>query len=99
VRHWRTTTWAPTVVLEGVTSTRRAVADRLTYRIWVEAPDDLRLARGLARDGEYWRTHWSDWIVREAAFFAADGTRDRADLIVDGAPDIPHAPEREVVSR
>jgi uridine kinase len=99
VQHWRTTTWAPTVVLEGVSSTRREVAERLAYRIWVEAPDELRLQRGLARDGDYWHDHWVDWREMEAEFFATDGTRDRADLLVDGAPGVPYDPETQVVIR
>ncbi|MFD1719947.1 uridine kinase family protein [Amnibacterium endophyticum] len=80
---WRTVPWAPVVVVEGVTSTRAAVADRLACRLWVEAPPDLRLLRGLRRDGESHRALWDRWMREEAAFFAADGTRARADLIVD----------------
>lgn len=72
----------PLLVLEGVSVTRRAIADRLAVRVWVEAAPDVRLARGLARDGEEQRPHWLRWQALEAAFFAADGTRDRADLVV-----------------
>jgi len=81
---WRTVPWAPVVVLEGVTCTRRAIADRLACRLWVEAPDaDLRLARGLMRDGESHRALWQRWMLEEQAFFAADGARGRADLVID----------------
>lgn len=73
----------PLLVLEGVTMTRRAVADRLAVRMWVEAPRDVRLARGLARDGEAQRAHWMRWQELESGFFAADGTRERADVIVE----------------
>jgi uridine kinase len=96
---WKTTPWAPVVILEGVTSTRRQVADRLAFRVWVEAPDGVRLERGLARDGDYWLDHWTDWLRKESAFFAADGTRDRADLIVQGAPTKSHDQETEVVTQ
>jgi uridine kinase len=73
------------------------VAGRLAYRIWVDAPEDLRLQRGVRRDGESHRHLWTDWQVREREFFAADGTRERADLIVDGAPEVPHDPDTEFV--
>jgi len=99
IKGWKSLAWSPVVVLEGVTSTRRQVTDRLVHRIWVEAPDDLRLARGLARDGHYWLDHWADWLRMESEFFAADGARDRADLIVDGAPDVLHDPAAQLVSR
>lgn len=48
----------------------------------MEADPAVRLARGLARDGDEHRHLWQRWMGEEAAF-AADGTRDRADLRVD----------------
>ncbi len=72
----------PLLILEGVTVTRRALADRLAVRVWVEAPRDLRLARGIERDGEPQRRHWLRWQPLEAAFFERDGTRERADVVL-----------------
>ena len=82
---WKTVSWRPVVVIEGVTCTRRAVAGLLAYAIWVEAPDEVRLKRGLARD--HGGPHdvealWRTWMAEEARFFETDGTRGRADLIV-----------------
>ncbi len=81
---WKTLVWAPVVIFDGVTSTRRAVADLLAYRIWVEAPYGTRLARGLVRDGAQARHLWLTWMHEEQAFFSKDATRERADLLVDG---------------
>jgi uridine kinase len=81
---WKSLAWHPVVVIEGVTSTRRAIADALACRVWVEAPRDLRMRRGMERDGEDFRALWERWMAREAAFFAADDTRSRADVVVDG---------------
>ena len=53
--------------------------------MWVEAPADLRLARGLARDGAGLEPEWRRWLDTEAAEFAREGTRARADLRLDGA--------------
>lgn len=47
---WKTQPWAPTMIFEGVTCTRRESVGRIAYAIWVEADPQLRLARGLARD-------------------------------------------------
>jgi hypothetical protein len=96
---WKTAPWGPIVVLEGVTSTRAAAADRLAYRIWIEAPVDVRRERGIARDGEQYRDLWSQWMAQEDAFFPADGARARADLILDGAAGELHDPVTQVVSR
>jgi uridine kinase len=82
---WKNQAWAPTIILEGVTCTRRATIGRLAYAVWVEAPADLRLARGLARDSRHPGKEelWKRWMREEAEFFAADGTRTRADAVVD----------------
>ena len=49
------------------------------------ALDDLGLlARGVTRDGQEMRGHWLRFRETEDAHFARDGTRDRADVIVDG---------------
>jgi len=83
LRGTKTTPAAPLVVVEGVTCTRRE--SPVTYAVWVEAPYDVRLARGLERDGESHRHLWLRWMEEEAAFFAADGTGDRADLVLSTA--------------
>jgi len=81
---WKTLPWTPLVIFDGVTSTREAVADLLAYRIWVEAPYETRLARGLVRDGAQARHLWLAWMQEERAFFLKDAARERADLLVDG---------------
>jgi uridine kinase len=82
---WKTQRWSPTVILEGVTCTRRDTVGRLAYAAWVEAPPEVRLARGLARDTAFAGKEelWRRWMREEDEFFAADGTRERADIIVD----------------
>jgi glycosidase len=88
---------ADVVILEGVSSARAAVTDRLTYSIWIDAPADVRCRRGLERDGEAKRPEWERWMAEEDAFFARDSVRLRVDLVVDGDPVLPHDPEREFV--
>ncbi len=72
----------PLLVLEGVGSGSRLVADLCTVLVWVEAPPDVRLARGLARDGEHMREHWLRWMTDEAVHHQEHGTRARADVVV-----------------
>jgi AAA domain len=94
---WKTVEWSPVVVLEGLTCTRAAAAKRLAYRIWVEAPDEVRLRRGLERDGETHRELWLDSMTTERQFFTEDATWTRADLRVNGNSGISHDQESEVV--
>ena len=72
---------APLLVLEGVGAGNRAWRHLVTTLVWVEADDALRLARGLARDGEDQRAHWQLWMRDEARLFAQEGTRAAADLV------------------
>jgi uridine kinase len=85
------------LVVEGVTAARRAMRTELARSVFVTAPPDVRLSRALARDGEEIREPLLAWRAREETFFAEDGTRDAADLLVDGAPEVPHDPVTEFV--
>jgi uridine kinase len=71
------------LVVEGCGSARRAVDPVAVLRVWVEAPADLRLERGLARDGADARAHWLTWMSDEAEHFARERTRERADVRLD----------------
>lgn len=75
---------APVLVVEGCGSAPRRLDRWTALRVWVEAPDALRLARGLARDGAAMAAHWHRWLITEAAEFGREDTRQRADLRVDG---------------
>lgn len=74
----------PLLVLEGVGSGSRDHADLITVLAWVEAAPELRLRRGLARDGVAMADHWRRWAVDEQAHFRREATAARADLLVDG---------------
>ena len=73
----------PTLVLEGCGASVGEASTFASVRVWVEAPIEIRRARGLARDGEAFRPYWQCWAAQEEAVFAADGTRARADLVVE----------------
>jgi uridine kinase len=75
---------APMLVVEGVGTARRSADHLLACRVWVEAPSDVRWRRVLDRDGAELAPRWREWFAAEDAWFAKDGTRTRADLIVDG---------------
>lgn len=94
---WRPVPVPDVLIVEGVTSARAAASPYLSLAVMVRAPRELRLARGIERDGERLRAEWLRWMADEDAHYAADGTEARADLIVDGAPQRPHDPETEFV--
>jgi hypothetical protein len=73
------------LLVEGCGSAPRALDAWATLRVWVEAPAEVRLARGLARDGAHLAGEWQRWTATEAAHFAAEDTRRRCDVGIDGA--------------
>jgi uridine kinase len=82
-----TVTVEPTdlLVLEGVGSGCRMQDDLIGVLVWVDAPYDLRMRRGIDRDGEDFAPHWEAWAEAEQTIFTRHRTRERADLVVDGA--------------
>ncbi len=81
---WHTVQPVATLVLEGVGSGAAVYDDAITALVWVEAPHDMRVARGIARDGEAVLPKWLQWMHDEDALFARERTRRRADVVVDG---------------
>ncbi|MFG2104408.1 uridine kinase [Micromonospora echinaurantiaca] len=84
----------PVLLVEGVSAARAAARPDLTLAVFVTAPAPLRLARAVERDGAQILPELRRWHAGERAHFAADRTRARADLVVDGAPRLPHDADR-----
>jgi uridine kinase len=76
------------LILEGVTASREAFAPYVTYSIWVEARAELRLQRGLERDGPEARGQWQAWMAEEDRFRELERPDERADLVVQGDRDL-----------
>ena len=72
------------VTLEGVSSSSEAFRPFLTYSIWIETPRELRLRRGLERDGEEARAQWEQWMAEEDDYVRREKPQERADLVVPG---------------
>lgn len=70
------------LVLDGVGSGALAYADLVTTLVWLEAGDDVRLARGVTRDGVASREHLVRWVAAEAPYLLEQRTRDRADFVI-----------------
>ncbi|WP_296664825.1 hypothetical protein [Demequina sp.] len=79
----------PFLVVEGVGVASRRARAHASMLIYVDAPWETRIARGIARDGEAMREEWERWQVSEAAHLEAAGTRDAADVVLDGTAPVP----------
>ena len=82
---WRTISASDVVLVEGVYTMRRELTHLYDLKIWVECPRAIRLARGIARDGEKARTIWEqDWMPKEDYYDKTHLPHERADLFVNG---------------
>lgn len=85
LRSGRTVEPTGVVIVEGVCALHRMFRDDMAVRIWIDAPYDVRLERGVARDGEASRSTWVDvWMPNEAAYVERDDPVVCAHLVIDG---------------
>lgn len=83
---WRIVPATARVIVEGVYSTSLTLRGCFDLRIWIDAPYRVRLARGLARDGEPMRGRWVDeWMPAEEEYVRLQAPQAAADLVLDGA--------------
>lgn len=73
------------VVVEGVCALHRMFREAYDVRVWVDAPYETRLARGVERDGEAARSTWVEhWMPMEDRYVVRDDPAACADVVIDG---------------
>ncbi len=73
------------IVIEGVCALHEMFRHDLNVRVWIHTPENVRLARGVARDGEAMRATWTDvWMPSEDAYIARDNPVACAHLRLNG---------------
>ena len=83
---------AEIVIVEGVGAAASAARPMLDAVVWVDAPDDDRRHRAMARDGSSYEPFWDSWAAQEDEWLETDDVLDHIDVRVlnraDGnAPD------------
>ena len=77
-----------TVVLEGVTAARTAFRPYLAYSIWIETARNVRLQRGIDRDGEDARMQWERWMAAEDRYIESERPAEHVDVVLRGDRDL-----------
>ena len=73
------------VLVDGVYSLSALLREYFDYRIWVESSADVRLQRGLDRDGEQMRDVWvQEWMPAEVRYRESERPEELADLLLNG---------------
>ncbi|MCY4372759.1 MAG: hypothetical protein OXC31_03230 [Spirochaetaceae bacterium] len=71
------------VLVEGVYALLPPLKDYYQLRVWIDCPRELRLARGLARDGQDALAQWRDqWMPAEDRYASIQRPKDGADLVL-----------------
>ena len=73
---------ADVVLVEGVGSGSRAARRVLDLLVWLEAPEPVRHARAMDRDGDAYAPHWRRWADQEEAYLAAEEPAAAADVVL-----------------
>ena len=82
---WHTVPVGGIVIIEGVYAIRSEFYNQYDLTIWVECPREIRLSRGIERDGEKAREMWmNNWMISEDVYMKIDKPFERADVIVSG---------------
>ena len=72
------------VLVEGVYALIPPLRDYYHLTVWMDCPRELRLERGLARDGQQALAQWKDqWMPAEDRYAATQLPMDGADLLLD----------------
>jgi uridine kinase len=84
---WHTVAAGGIVIVEGSYSTRRELFDFYDYTVWIAAPHEVRLERGLRRGGQNTLDRWlNEWMPEEERYLNAENPAARVHLVLDGAP-------------
>tara|TARA_E500000178_G_scaffold268622_1_gene266277 strand:+ start:332 stop:901 length:570 start_codon:yes stop_codon:yes gene_type:complete len=81
---WETVNPCSVVILEGVSSSRSEFRPYLSFSIYIETDRDLRLKRGLERDGEAALPLWQQWMAEEDEYLLRDQPQEYTDVVISG---------------
>lgn len=73
------------VVVEGCYALHEKLRGYYDIKVFVDCPRDLRLTRGLERDGEGARSFWLEWMAAEDRYLALQQPHAAADFVLDGS--------------
>ncbi|MDC0980260.1 AAA family ATPase [Bdellovibrionales bacterium] len=72
------------VIIEGVSSCRKEFRPFISFGIYIDTDREIRLQRGLERDGHKALEQWKKWMAEEDAHFEHDLPENFVDLVISG---------------
>jgi uridine kinase len=75
------------IIIEGIYILRPELLPYYDIRLWIECAKEIRLQRGIERDGEQARSQWEDdWMKEEEKYILACSPHIHAGKIINGMP-------------
>jgi hypothetical protein len=74
---WREFSGGTPLIVEGCGALNQLSAPLADIRVWLEADQETRLQRWLAREGS--SEHWAEWAAQEEEFYAREKSSQLAD--------------------
>jgi Mrp family chromosome partitioning ATPase len=93
----RTVPVADVLIVEGSAVAHASLRPELTLSVFVDAPETVRLARVLARDGAGVEAPLLRWMAAEQEQFAAQRPEEWVDHLIDAVATVGHHPKSEYV--
>lgn len=84
MQQWLHVTPQRIVIIEGSYSSRLELASYYDVKIWLDAPEHVRLARMVEKDGEHMRCYWQQYLPKETAYMASYLPQHYAEMVIDG---------------
>ncbi len=81
---WHTIEPNGLIIVEGVYSLSDQLHNLFDIKIFVECNRELRLKRGLERDGDNALDFWKNWMIGEDKYLQEQKPGDRSDFIISG---------------
>jgi uridine kinase len=81
---WHTVQPNGLIIIEGVYSISDQLYNKYDIKIFVECNRELRLKRGLERDGENALNFWKQWMIGEDKYIQEQKPQERSDFIISG---------------
>jgi uridine kinase len=81
---WEYISKSSSIIVEGVYSSRKELSKYYNMTIWIECSPEVRLSRGIERDGKEMKEYWLNvWMKQENEYYKNKNPKLFSDIIIN----------------